>query len=194
MRRSSANDREAAKSLLRQSLADAQNRNFAGCLDAARRSIRLAAGVAEAHNNAGWCAANLGKFDEGIASLEEALRLKPDFDVARNNLKWAQSQRDAQNATPQTPADAALLESLREAQSQRFPACIDAARRALDLNPRSAEAYNNLGYCYGAMGRLDEGADQLRKALQLRPDFPLASSNLAWIEATKAKVRGNARR
>jgi Flp pilus assembly protein TadD len=194
MRRSSADDRAAADKALAQSLADAQVRNFPACLDNAQRAIQLAPSMPEAHNNAGWCAVNLGKYDEGIASLREAIRLKPDFDIAKNNLNWAQGQKVQANAAPATPADAALLESLHHAQAQRFPDCITAARRAIELNPRSAEAYNNVGYCSGAMGKWDEGIEQMRKALQLRPDFPLASNNLAWMESERAKTRTNGAR
>jgi tetratricopeptide (TPR) repeat protein len=175
-----------------QSLAEAQTGNYSGCLDAARQAVKLAPGYAEARNNAGWCAANLGQWDEGIASLREAIRLQPDFIVAKNNLGWVESQRGAPKA-PLSPADTALLESLREAQAQRYPACIDAARHAIELKANFPEAYNNLGYCTGVMGKLDEGVGYLHKALELRRDFPLASGNLTWMEAAKARLRSNGR-
>jgi tetratricopeptide (TPR) repeat protein len=197
IRRSGASRGELAENLLRQSLVDAQSRNFAACLDAARRSIEANPSVAEAHNNAGWCAANLGKWDEGIASTREALRLNPNFDVARNNLQWILAQKgggSGQAIAPATPADSALLDSLSAAQARNWDACVAGARRALELNPKFAEAFNNLGYCQGGMGKLDEAIENLRTALRLRPDFTLASNNLSWVESEKAKARGNGAR
>jgi tetratricopeptide (TPR) repeat protein len=196
IRRSSAGRSDVAENLLRQSLVDAQARNFAGCLDAARRSIEANPSVAEAHNNAGWCAANLGKWDEGIASTREALRLNPNFEVAKNNLQWILAQKGGGSspAIAATPADSALLDSLGAARSRNWDACVAGARRALELNPKLAEAFNNLGYCQGELGKLDEGIENLRTALRLRPDFPLATNNLSWLESEKAKARGNGAR
>ena len=48
---------------------------------------------AEAYNNIAAAYASLGKWDQAIAAAEAALRLKPDFQLARNNLAWAQSQK-----------------------------------------------------------------------------------------------------
>ena len=49
------------------------------------------------------------------------------------------------NTAPASAADAALL-------AHRDPECIDAARQAVRLNPRSAGAYDNLGYCSANLG------------------------------------------
>ena len=35
----------------------------------------------------------MGMWDDGIRAAEEAVRLKPDFQLAKNNLAWAQSQK-----------------------------------------------------------------------------------------------------
>jgi tetratricopeptide (TPR) repeat protein len=37
-----------------------------------------------------------------------------------------------------------------------------------------AEAYNNLGYCYRKLGKLDESLKAYENALMLKPDFALA--------------------
>jgi hypothetical protein len=37
----------------------------------------------------------MSQWDEGIAAVQEAVRLKPDFQIAKNNLTWA--KREKQN-------------------------------------------------------------------------------------------------
>ena len=60
----------------------------------AYRAVRAKdAHLADALNNLGWTLGKLGFFAEAAPPLEEALRLKPDFPLARNNLVWVQSQR-----------------------------------------------------------------------------------------------------
>jgi tetratricopeptide (TPR) repeat protein len=184
-----------ADDLLTQSLAAAQSGSYPECITAAKEAIKIAPSP-EAYNNIGWCAARMGDWNVGIENTSQALKLKPDMERARNNLIWMLSQRDgkapAPTATPVaqnlSPADAAMQRSLAHAQARRYQECIDAAREALKLNPTYAEAYNNLGYCSGGLGKWDEGVHYLNEALRIRPDFPLAKGNLSWIQTERAKT------
>jgi protein O-mannosyl-transferase len=59
-------------------------------------------------------------------------------------------------------------------------------RTAAELNPASPMVHFQLGVAFG-MGRLTgEAAPEYREALRLRPDWPEALNNLAWILATEA--------
>ena len=148
--------------------------------------------MAEAYINIGWCSAKLAQWDEGIANTREALRLNPNMEIAQNNLNWIIAQKAEAGRQPagMKPADATLLVSLQHARANRYQECVDASRRAIQLNPAMAEAYNNLGYCNASIGNLDEGIANLREALRLRPDFPMASNNLSWALAKKAAASG----
>jgi tetratricopeptide (TPR) repeat protein len=48
--------------------------------------LRLAPDFAEAHYNLGNALAQVGRVQEAIQHYEQALRIKPDFAVARNAL------------------------------------------------------------------------------------------------------------
>jgi glycosyl transferase family 87 len=62
-----------------------------------------------------------------------------------------------------------------------------AANTALNHDPMSAAAYNNLIVSYGNLGRWDEAIVAGKNALRLRPGFPLARNNLAWAEANRGR-------
>ncbi|MBN2161599.1 MAG: tetratricopeptide repeat protein [Pontiellaceae bacterium] len=54
-----------------------------------------------------------------------------------------------------------------------------AYRQALSINPRLAEAYNNLGVVLGMTGRHGEALDCFNNALHIAPDYPDARTNAA---------------
>ena len=66
---------------------------FAESIEASRRALALRPGYAEAWNNIGAAYNKLGQFDQGAAACEQALRDKPDFELARNNLRYAQEMK-----------------------------------------------------------------------------------------------------
>ncbi|MCW3070848.1 MAG: lipoprotein NlpI [Bacteroidetes bacterium] len=65
---------------------------------------------------------------------------------------------------------------------------IDHLDRAIELNPTSAIAYNNLGVAYTMMQQYQNGIDACTKALQLDSTFQLAKNNLKWAGDEKRKV------
>ena len=70
--------------------------------------------------------------------------------------------------------------SLTLNQHGQYNESIAAAKRALVLDPRSAEAWNNIAADDEAMGRWDEAIDAAQRAIALNPNFQLARNNLAW--------------
>src|SRR5262249_4627353 len=73
----------------------------------------------------------------------------------------------------------------------RFDAAIDAAHRAVILDPSSADGYNNLAAGYAALGMWDEAIESALAALQIRPDYTLARNNLAWAQQQKRLGRAD---
>jgi tetratricopeptide (TPR) repeat protein len=70
--------------------------------------------------------------------------------------------------------------SLTQYQQAQYNQAIDSARKALELNPNSAEAYNNIAASYGAMQEWGEAIENVRHALVLNPGLQIAKNNLAW--------------
>jgi protein O-mannosyl-transferase len=95
------------------------------------------------------------------------------------------------NAASEVDAAAALVEahptaegylnlSLMYHRAGKYQECIDAARKALRINPGYADAYNNIAAAYQSMSMWDQAIEASRQALRLKPDFQLAKNNLAW--------------
>jgi tetratricopeptide (TPR) repeat protein len=66
---------------------------FQQSIDDARAALKLRPGYPEAYNNIAAGYEAMHKWDEAIAAAKEAIRLKPDFQLAKNNLDWSISQK-----------------------------------------------------------------------------------------------------
>lgn len=65
---------------------------------------------------------------------------------------------------------------------------IDPLLKAIELNPNSAIAYNNLGVAYTMVQQYRNGIDACTKALQIDSSFQLAKNNLKWAASEKDNV------
>jgi len=97
------------------------------------------------------------------ASLRRALRIKPDFAEAHDNL--GSTLHD--------------LGRLYEAEASY--------RRALEIKPDYVEAHNNLGSTLQNLGRHSEAEASYCRALEIKPDFADALNNLAVLLYAQGK-------
>jgi len=95
---STVNNASSPAALIDLSLDHYRAGRFQECIDASQKALKMGAGdlAAEAYNNIGACAGSLGRYDDEIRNEVEALRLKPDLQVAKNNLAWALQQKRQQ--------------------------------------------------------------------------------------------------
>jgi tetratricopeptide (TPR) repeat protein len=106
-----------------------------------------------------------GRFDEGITECQRALKIKPDFAAAHNNL------------------GAALVENRQRrndagAQNAAVDEAIAHYRRALQINPDFAQGHSNLGTALLLKRQTDEAIAQYQKALEIDPNFAEARYSL----------------
>ena len=59
---------------------------------ASRRALNLRSGYGKAWNNIGAAYNKLGRYEEAATACEQALRYKPDLELARNNLQYAREK------------------------------------------------------------------------------------------------------
>ncbi len=106
-----------------------------------------------AHNNLGAALRRA----EAIPHFEEAIRLRPRYPEAQNNLGEA------------------LL------TAGRINEAIPHIAEALRLDPKLAEAHVNMGAIHNKQGRLDQAETEYRAALQLNPSSAAGHDGLAAI-------------
>ncbi len=126
---------------------------------------------------------------------QETLQLAPDDEIAKRILANSGNPEQAAMAaivpvvgkpTPETFLDL----SLREYQAGRFEESIAAAKKALELRPDYAEAYNNISAASNAMGKWDDGIQAATEAVRIKPDYQLAKNNMLWaIEKKKSAAK-----
>jgi predicted O-linked N-acetylglucosamine transferase (SPINDLY family) len=158
-----------------------------------RRSVELAGAVAEFHSNLATVYGQLGHPDDAVKCLREALRLRPDFFEAHKNLGLAleQSGRLEEAAVAYAEATRHARGSVASCEVHyhhgrvfqklgRLQAAEDAYRRALAAEPGRAEANFALSGLYATEGRVEDAALLLQRFVQIRPDLPLAHSDLLF--------------
>jgi tetratricopeptide (TPR) repeat protein len=131
---------------------------------------------------------NRGREAEGVARLDEALRVRPDFAEALNMGAYILDRRGAREAALQFYQRALRLEpTLHSAWSNlgklmfrlgRFEEALAAADMGLRLRPRDADLHNTRAGALRALGRLEESAAVAEAALEFRPVFAEAALNL----------------
>jgi tetratricopeptide (TPR) repeat protein len=186
----------AAQALLNQSFALYQAHKYEESIAAGKSLVKEYPKIADGWNNLAASYAALGKWDDAIQCSQEALKLDPGHQLAKGNLAYAQKAK-ATGALPSAAAPADSLQGLLNLSAEyyrqgKFPECIDAADKAIQLNAGSAEAFNNKGACYGSLGMFEEEIQAEQEALKLNPGNQLAKNNLAWA-MEKKRVRDSVR-
>jgi predicted O-linked N-acetylglucosamine transferase (SPINDLY family) len=121
------------------------------CLD---RALALQADFADAWFLRGNVLQQMERFEASVESYRAAIRIRPAFPEACNNL-------------------AAALRALR-----RLPDALECVERALALRPAYPLAFNNRGLIWLDGQRGDAAVEDFRRALALNPKFPEALHNL----------------
>ena len=71
------------------SLSYYQKKNYAGCIRAAEKALKIKPDYPEALNNIGSAYIGLHQYSKAVEPLQKAISLKPDFQLAINNLQLA---------------------------------------------------------------------------------------------------------
>jgi superkiller protein 3 len=131
--------------------------------------------------------AALGETEQAVASLSQAIALRPNFwrnhvaiGLVRFDLGQFQAAAAAfRRATELQPDNAwafQMLGTAEQALGRKAPA-IDAYLRSISIQPE-AEAYANLGICYYEGGQYARATTAFQKAVELQPNAPVNHRNL----------------
>ena len=164
-----------------------QEGNYAQSIAAAEEAIKLKSNYADAYNNIG-CAYNaLTQFDKATEALTKALAIKPDYELAKNNLALAKSHRNpvGQIVGTRQSAEEYVNQSLMYFNLKQYALSIAACESALALNPNYDLAYNNLCATYNKLGMWDNAIEMAEQGLKINPDNTLLKNNLAEAKQRK---------
>ena len=92
------------------------------------------------------------------------------------------------HAQPATPAVSLINASLEAYRTGQFQQSVNDAQQALAADPHSAEAWNNLGAGYGALGQWDSAIAAEQQALKLSPGLRIAQNNLRWFLSSRTSA------
>ncbi len=162
---------------------------YQDAITAAQQSVALNPASAVAYTDIAASYAELHLWDQSIPYAQQAYRLQPNSQLAKNNLNWVlQEKRKASGAPASASSRTAqdfLNLSLQDYQAGRFKECIVNAKEAVKLQPDMAEAYNNMAACNSSLSKWDDAIRAAEEAVRLKPDFQLAKNNLAWAMQQK---------
>ena len=174
-----------------------------------QRAVALAPTADEPHAYYGRWLKNHRRATEAIAQLQTAIALNPERQFQRDELIGAFALSGdidaAHQAALQTivlaPDDQVALQtlehpsqptaafwinrSLLQYRQGQHEQAIASAKHALQLDPNSAEAWNNIAAGNAGLHRWDEAIAAADRAIALKPDFQLARNNRAWAVSQK---------
>jgi superkiller protein 3 len=166
------------------------NSNLAGkSIDPLLKAIELNPNSAIALNNLGVAFTMIQQYNKGIEFCIKALQADSSFQLAKNNLKWAMSEKE--NVVSFLDKQALVPEKERNIQFYinyglafikigEYDKSIEAFTKIFDYEPKSIVAYNNIGTAYMLSNRVEEGVDAFKKAVAINPEDQLSKNNLAW--------------
>lgn len=139
------------------------------------------------------------RFDAAAAALDNALKLQPKsihLLVDRGDVAAAQGKLDDavhyyQQAARLAPGASPVLIKLGLAHqlSRQWGKAEAAYLRAIESDPKAADAYNNLAWLAMQQGkRKDEAVTWAGKAAQLKPDSPAYLDTLGWAYQNRGEL------
>ena len=134
----------------------------------------------------------LQEYIPAMDACNHALQIDPGYQLARNNLKWAQNERQkavealaAQEQTAPTDRNSGfyLAEGLSQLHLGDYDQAIKAWQIALQRDPNNALAANNIGTAYMMKQQPATAITWFQKAIALDPSLQIAKNNLAWANS-----------
>src|SRR5438093_13243789 len=105
----------------------------------------------------------MGRFDELVHEMEEAIRLDPKHADALNYLGYTYAERD-----------------------MRLEEAVALIQRALEVKPQNGYYLDSLAWAYYTMGRFQEALAEMKRDVAVVPDHPVFIAHFGDICLTQA--------
>jgi len=153
------------------------------------------------YNIAGASNAGLMLFDAAIDSYKQALKIKPDYADAYNNMGNALKDKgdleaaigSYKKALKIKPDYADTYNNMGIALKDKgdLEAAIDSYKKALKIKPDYADAYYNMGITLEDKGDPEAAIDSYKQALKIEPNYAKAKANLVKLLTTYTPQKEN---
>ncbi len=152
------------------------------------------------HNIQGTVNARLQQFDAAIDSYQKAIKIKPDYADAYNNLGNVLRDKgdlegaieSFQRAIKIKPTNADYYNNVGIAMREKgdLKGAIDSYQKIMRIKPDYADAYNNMGNAFRDQGNLKGAIDSYQKAIKIKPHYADAYNNLGNVLRDKGDLEG----
>ena len=126
-----------------------------------------------------------GKFDEAQQQFTKVLEADPFYALATLGLKLSE---DALKQRIRTETALYLFKGIAYLNEGMLDEAITEFKKAIRINPKYADAHNNLGNTYLNKGMLDEAIAEFKKALEIDPKYADARCILGVAYANKGML------
>jgi tetratricopeptide (TPR) repeat protein len=121
---------------------------------------------------------------------EETLNYLPNDQTCLNYIYAAKNKKSKLDITLETASKNPTAEnylnlSLNYYEAGKYNECVEACKKAINIKPDYALAYNNMCSAYNALKIYDKAIEACNKAIALQPDFELAKNNLKLAQSKK---------
>lgn len=128
------------------------------------------------------------RYEEAIQMAHDGLKISPGhYQLQKLKEQLLVVFKENQGAIKLTAEDL-LNMSLQMYQNGNYEGCIQMAEKALEVNPKYAEAYNNISAAHNQLENFEESVKAADKGLAIRPDYELLINNRA-ASLRKEKIK-----
>lgn len=138
-----------------------------------------------AYFHLGLCHMQLGQVEKAIVAFEEARKGQPEdvqinYNLSQAYLKAGQYEKTEEiyktlaEIKPQDALSYHRMIVIMYDNAKLYDKAIEAAKRVVELDPKSVEAGYNLGVMYFKLDKYDEAIKAFQQTLAIRPDYDLA--------------------
>ncbi len=154
-----------------------------------RQVVALVPDSFQGYSNLGAIYAQVGDFEKAVPMFKHSISIRPNAD-AYSNLGFAEfyahrydrAATNFEKAAGMAPNDYGIWRNVgdgyywargkRKQAEAAYRKAIEMAERALQVNPKDANAYKVLAVCRAMTGAREQALTTIRKTLELAPDDP----------------------
>jgi tetratricopeptide (TPR) repeat protein len=135
---------------------------------------------------------NQGEYKKGFAACKRAMKLRPDFKLAQNNLAWAENELAKARTIARNKEAVAINKNDAQAFNEaghsfyRISDYHDSLRcweKALVLEPENSANMNNVAVAMIVLKQYERAIEMLENAVLMDPDESLYQNNIKWANS-----------